>query len=69
MFSVPGICKDDLALSLSFWYSFTILDGMSEQGDIFLRSPRALYEAWGVQPLVCTILPHPRELGGIGWIT
>ena len=47
-----------IRLSLPFWCSFTILDGLSEQGDIFLGSPRVLYGEWGVQPLVCTILPH-----------
>ena len=50
-----------IRLNLSFWCSFTILDGLPEQGDIFLGSPRALYEAWGVQPLVYTILPPSQR--------
>ena len=40
-----------------FWYNFASLDGRSEQGDDFVGSLRALYGAWGVQPLDCTIVP------------
>ena len=50
-------------LSVPFWCSFAILDGLSEQGDDFLGSPRALYEEGVVQPLVYTILsPSQRAL-------
>ena len=48
-------------LSVPFWCSFAMLDGFSEQGDDFLGSPSALYEAWGVQPLDCTILPPSQR--------
>ena len=67
-----------IRLSLPFWCSFTILDGLSKQRDDFLGSPRALYEEGGVQPLDCTILaPSQRawlaqldnagNLGGSFW--
>ena len=51
------VVAEMIRLSLPFWCNFTILDGLSEQGDIFLGTLRALYEASGVQPLVSTILP------------
>ena len=44
-------------LNVPFWCSFAIPDGLSEQGDDLLGSPRALYEEGSVQPLECTILP------------
>ena len=50
-----------IRLILPFWYSFASLDDMFEQGDDFDRSPRVLYGAWGVQPLVCTILPPSQR--------
>ena len=34
---------------------------MSEQGDVFIRSPKALYGAEGVQPLDCTIVPPSQR--------
>ena len=44
-------------LSLPFWYSFTILDGLSKERNDLFGSPRALYEEGMVQPLDFTILP------------
>ena len=48
-------------LSVPFWCSFAMLDGLFEQGDDFLGSPRALYEEGVVQPFVCTILPPSQK--------
>ena len=58
-----------IRLSLPFWRSFTILNGLTMQGDIFLGSPRALYEEWGSNHLFVPYYPPPRELGGLNWIT
>ena len=48
-------------LSVPFWCSFALLEDMSEQGDDFVGSPRALYGTWVVQPLDCTILPPSQR--------
>ena len=63
MFSVSGM----IWLSVPFWCSFAMLDGLSRQGDDFLGSLRALYEEGVVQPLVFTITP--REPSGLSWTT
>ena len=44
-----------------------MLNGLSKQRDNLMGSLRALYEEGVVQPLVFTILPPPREPGGISW--
>ena len=67
-----------ICLSVPFWCSFAMLDGLSEQGDDFLGSPKALYDEGVVQPLVSTILPPSQRawwaqldnagtLGGCFW--
>ena len=56
----PAVAEMILA-QCTFWCSFVVLDGMFEQGDDFLGSPRALYEEEGVHPLVCTILPPSQR--------
>ena len=50
-----------IRLSLPFWCNFTILDGLSEQGDDLLGSPRALYEEGVIQTPVYTILPPSQR--------
>ena len=46
-----------ICLSIPFWCSFAMLNGLSEQRDDLIGSPRALYEEGVVQPLVFTIIP------------
>ena len=48
-------------LSVPFWCSFAMLDGLSEQRDDLFGSPRALYEEGVVQPLDFTILPPSQR--------
>ena len=63
MFSVPGSYSDDLSqtLSIPFWCSFAMLNGLSEQKGNLIGSPRALYEEGVVQPLVFTIIPPSQR--------
>ena len=46
-----------ICLSVPFWCSFSMLNGLSEQRGDLIGSPRALYEEGVVQPLVFTVLP------------
>ena len=50
-----------ICLSLPFWCSFAMLNGLSEQRDDLFGLPRELYEEGVVQPLVFTILPFFQE--------
>ena len=56
-------------LSIPFWCSFAMMNGMSEQKGDLIGSPRALYEEGVFQPLVLPFYPPPRELGGLNLTT
>ena len=48
-------------LSIPFWCSFAMLNGLSEQKGDLIGSPRGLYEEGVVQPLVFTIIPPSQR--------
>ena len=70
-----------ICLSVPFWCSFAMMNGLSQQRSDLIGSPRALYEKGVVQPLVFTILPPSQRAwwaqldnadtlgGGFGHIT
>ena len=50
-----------ICLSRLVCYSFTMLNGLSEQKDDLIGSPRELYEEGVVKPLVFTIIPPSQR--------
>ena len=51
-----------ICLSVPFWCSFAMLNGLSDQRGDVIGSPRALYEEGVVQPLVFTILSPSQRV-------
>ena len=58
-----------ICLSIPLWCSCAMLNGLSEQKDDLIGSPRALYEEGVVQPLVLPLYPPPREPSVLSWTT